>query len=238
LSRSSPAPSTNVRRSTIANRASTSGTRNGLATLASLARDKTSSTLATLAKPRHSTYSAPYSSYSSHHLGSAPTPASTDNLNRHGSAGPQSNSGNPDARDGVTGTAPTSSLPTDTIHTVQTLKQDIQHRAIPRSQPPSTVVPDGGTTDQRSLKLVPRASRSHTPRAHSRSTSAGNSRSASPVPSTVSSANGYNKMHQTSSRLLRMTEEERPFTRVSAMSPFSSCMMDRYCHPGDRTDLT
>ncbi len=39
------------------------------------------------------------------------------------------------------------------------------------------------------------------------------SRSASPVPWTNAAAN--NKMHQTSSRLLRMTDEDRPFTRVS-----------------------
>ncbi|KAI9840763.1 MAG: hypothetical protein M1838_003924 [Thelocarpon superellum] len=53
-------------------------------------------------------------------------------------------------------------------------------------------------------------SHASTPRAHSRASSAVNSRASSPVPAAPGS---YNKMHQTSSRLLRMTEEERPFTR-------------------------
>jgi hypothetical protein len=35
-----------------------------------------------------------------------------------------------------------------------------------------------------------------------------------PTPTTVAPSGAYNKMHQTSSRLLRMTDDERPFTRV------------------------
>ena len=39
----------------------------------------------------------------------------------------------------------------------------------------------------------------------------------------------FNKMHQTSSRLLRMTDEERPFTRVSILStPCNSARTRRY----------
>ncbi len=42
------------------------------------------------------------------------------------------------------------------------------------------------------------------------------SRASSPVPWSNSNSNpNNNKMHQTSSRLLRMTDEDRPFTRVS-----------------------
>lgn len=37
--------------------------------------------------------------------------------------------------------------------------------------------------------------------------------SSSPPPSVTTGPGGYNKMHQTSSRLLRMTDEERPFTK-------------------------
>lgn len=38
----------------------------------------------------------------------------------------------------------------------------------------------------------------------------------SPLPSVSLPSGNYNKMHQTSSRLLRMTDDERPFTRVSS----------------------
>lgn len=44
-------------------------------------------------------------------------------------------------------------------------------------------------------------------------------RFSSPPPD-YSPKGSYNKMHQTSSRLLRMTDEERPFTRVGQVVPF------------------
>jgi hypothetical protein len=39
-----------------------------------------------------------------------------------------------------------------------------------------------------------------------------------PAPITFGSQGNHNKMHQTSSRLLRMTSDDRPFTRVSIMA--------------------
>lgn len=42
---------------------------------------------------------------------------------------------------------------------------------------------------------------------------------AADTPPTISHSANHNKMHQTSSRLLRMTNDDRPFTRVSETAP-------------------
>jgi hypothetical protein len=50
-----------------------------------------------------------------------------------------------------------------------------------------------------------------------------------PSPTTVVQQGNYNKMHQTSSRLLRMTDDERPFTRVSVNTAPAMGVMLNIC---------
>ena len=70
--------------------------------------------------------------------------------------------------------------------------------------------PDSNPFDERrSTPTSPRRS----PPSHSAKKSVDTSPTSAPTHSYSSSGGGYNKMHQTSSRLLRMTDEERPFTK-------------------------
>ncbi|KAI9812850.1 MAG: hypothetical protein M1832_006471 [Thelocarpon impressellum] len=183
-----------IRRSAIANNRNSppphnnSSSRINLSGLAALARDKTSHTFANLtAKP-----------WNHHNQHQHPAHDSTSDP---GSDGKIADQRAPPIGNSAVATSTTPGKATAAPHGVQS--QLVEHRPtreIPRSHPGPAPAPQHA-----------RDSRPHTPASHSRASSAVTSRSSSPVPQ--SSPGSYNKMHQTSSRLLRMTEEERPFTR-------------------------
>ena len=180
------ASSTNpLRRSTIANRSSPSGSRIGLSGLAAQVRDRTSNTFANLtAKP-----------WNAAHEPGADSSNRAEHINTTGA---------PPGTTASTVKAAAAQPALQALHgnVIQSSTQHHTTREIPRSQPSTP------SKEKRQLHSGPQSSRPQTPLSHSR----GNSRTSSPTP--VSSPPGsYNKMHQTSSRLLRMTDEERPFTR-------------------------
>lgn len=79
-----------------------------------------------------------------------------------------------------------------------------------RARSPETT---GGLTQQRHSLLAT---------AYPPSQAYENTSADSPLPSVSPPSGNHNKMHQTSSRLLRMTDDERPFTRVSSFVHLSS----------------
>ncbi|KAI9804500.1 MAG: hypothetical protein M1825_001399 [Sarcosagium campestre] len=85
-------------------------------------------------------------------------------------------------------------------------------RDIPRSQPSDPQEP------------APSHRRSILGLKHSTTPSPATSRETSPVPWANQGQKSHNKMHQTSSRLLRMTDDERPFTR-DFMDLFATLMV-------------
>lgn len=121
------------------------------------------------------------------------------------------------------------SVPSSNLRSVlHSVKQTQPFPSIPKSDavnPSETRNPGPLPASQVTKKLTSTANRPssfHSAR-ESVSSSSSSSPSSSHPPSRTSSppspwASPGSKMHQTSSRLLRMTEEDRPYTRVSGFS--------------------
>lgn len=92
-----------------------------------------------------------------------------------------------------------------------------QSRALPPSTDPLPSLPDDSMPKPDSKPFdEPRStptSPTRSPPLHSAKNSVDASPTSAPAHSYSTASGGYNKMHQTSSRLLRMTDEERPFTK-------------------------
>ncbi|KAF7503511.1 hypothetical protein GJ744_003662 [Endocarpon pusillum] len=83
--------------------------------------------------------------------------------------------------------------------------------ADPPPSLPDDPMPKPESKTSHELRSTPSPTRS--PPLHPAKNSVDTSPTSAPAQSHSTTAGGYNKMHQTSSRLLRMTDEERPFTK-------------------------
>lgn len=184
------------RQSTFKNRQSTQSTisstkanRTGLFTLAALARDKTSSAIASFTDPT---------------IKSRP---SSGNLSRQSASS-------------VTVTSPSSP---------KTGRSSATQDDDTAGQQEKTEAPKGSasTLSATATTSLPQPSRGSSPSGQRQALLNTNPPSQSyddtdtntPSPIKFVPPNSYNKMHQTSSRLLRMTDDERPFTRVGCTWP-------------------
>ncbi len=163
-----------------ANTTTASSSRNNRLSLATLARDKTSSALANLASRPNPTIPSLHTSSSSSNL-----------TEKRTLVNPQA------ASSGISAT----------LEGQRGLQSQAQSRADPSREWENTHRIGGGSAPNET---------DHHPLYHAVQPS---SRAAAFTPY-YSPQGSFNKMHQTSSRLLRMTDEERPFTRVSIFFSF------------------